>query len=84
MLVNKNEELVIEADKLFKTGAVEEAIILLEKGNKTLVRALRLSGLTLWVIILTGCDNFNASQFIKIVVQIDEYIERIRWTYLAL
>lgn len=47
MLVNKNEELVIEADKQFKSGAVEEAIILLEKGNKTLVRALRLGGLTL-------------------------------------
>ncbi len=47
MLVNKNEELVIEADKKFKSGAVEDAIILLEKGNKTLVRALRLGGLTL-------------------------------------
>ncbi len=47
MLVNKNEELVIEADGLFKKGAVDEAIILLEKGNKTLVRALRLGGLTL-------------------------------------
>lgn len=47
MLVNKNEELVIKADKLFQSGAVDEAIILLEKGNKTLVRALRLGGLTL-------------------------------------
>ncbi len=47
MLVNKNEELVVEADNLFKNGAVDEAIILLEKGNKTLVRALRLGGLTL-------------------------------------
>ncbi len=47
MLINKNEELVIKADESFKGGAVDEAIILLEKGNKTLVRALRLGGLTL-------------------------------------
>ena len=47
MLINKNEEMVVEAEKLFEKGDVEEAISLLEKGNKTLVRALRLSGLTL-------------------------------------
>ncbi len=47
MLIDKNEDLVIEAEKLFETGSVEEAIKLLEKGNKTLVRALRMGGLTL-------------------------------------
>lgn len=47
MLINKNEDLVVEAEKLFENGSTEEAIKLLEKGNKTLVRALRLGGLTL-------------------------------------
>ncbi len=47
MLMNKNEELVVEAEKQFESGAVNEAIVLMEKGNKTLVRALRLGGLTL-------------------------------------
>ncbi len=47
MLINKNEQLVIEAEKQFESGAVEKAIILLEKGNKTLIRALRFGGLAL-------------------------------------
>ncbi len=47
MLMNKNEELVVEAEKMFESGEVDSAIELLEKGNKTLVRALRLGGLTL-------------------------------------
>lgn len=47
MLLNKNQQLRHEAEKQFERKAVKEAIILLEKGNKTLVRALRLSGLAL-------------------------------------
>jgi len=47
MLLNKNQQLRLEAEKQFESEAVKEAIILLEKGNKTLVRALRLSGLAL-------------------------------------
>ncbi len=47
MLMNKNEELVVAAEKQFVDGKIKTAITLLEKGNKTLVRALRLGGLTL-------------------------------------
>ena len=47
MLIDKNEDLVVEAEKLFENKDIEKAIKLLEKGNKTLVRALRLGGLTL-------------------------------------
>ncbi|HEB56539.1 MAG TPA: hypothetical protein ENI98_09585 [Gammaproteobacteria bacterium] len=47
MLINKNEQLVVEAEKKFRNGAVDDAILLLEKGNKTLIRALRFGGLAL-------------------------------------
>jgi len=47
MLIKKNDKLVNDAKNSFQSGDVTQAIELLEKGNKTLVQALRIGGLTL-------------------------------------
>ncbi len=47
MLVKKNDKIVAEAKAAFTAKEVDKAITLMEKGNNTLVKALRLGGLTL-------------------------------------
>lgn len=47
MLIKKNNNLINNAEDLLKKGDIKQAIELLEKGNKTLVQALRIGGLTL-------------------------------------
>lgn len=47
MLAKKNDKIIAEAKAAFTAKEIEKAISLVEKGNQTLVKALRLGGLTL-------------------------------------
>lgn len=46
-LYQKNDESIAQANELFKSGEIEQAIDKVEKGTKYLVQALRISGLAL-------------------------------------